>query len=248
MTDIILFSVRFFEMQIAVVFGLIVFLDGVLHLLASQLSSWIFERESWIISRAVEDWNVTSYLLAIVVTLVVASILHSYYCRRKAFQYFRRLGIPGPQPHIIKGNCDKMRNRSLVAIDVMDQWQSEFGDLYGYFLGLKPYVVVRDLDMVQQVLIRDFHKFVNRPAMGIEIRPVINTLVGLRSQRWKEVRKVISPTFSKRKMRKISLTINRCVDILVEVVGKHAEDQTDMDFYSIFQGLTCQVGYKCRIT
>jgi cytochrome P450 len=66
-------------------------------------------------------------------------------------------------------------------------------------------------------------------------------LVGLRGQRWKEVRRVISPTFSARKMRKINSTINRCVDILVEVVDNHAENQSDIDFYGVFQGLTCQV-------
>lgn len=231
-----------FILQITVLFGLIVFFDGIIHVVASQVSSWIFwSKEEWTASKSSSSWNVTNHLLAIGLALMAIWLLRNYIYRRRAFQFFRRLGIPGPNPHLIKGNADKMRNRSLLAVDIMDQWQAEFGDFYGYFIGMKPYVVVGDLDMVQQVLIRDFHKFVNRPSMGIEIRPVINTLVGLRSQRWKEVRRVISPTFSTRKMRKINSTINRCVDILVEVVGKHAENQSDIDFYGVFQGLTCQV-------
>ena len=234
-------------MQIAAVVFVVVFLDVSLRITTSYLSSWISLREIWYVSNqwlATSNVNVTACLLAIVAVLVTVLLVRSYLFRREAFQYFRRLGIPGPKPHIIKGNCDKMRNHSLLAIDVMDQWQAEYGELYGYYIGMKPYVVVSDLDMIQQVLIRDFQKFVNRPAMGIEIRPVINTLVGLRSQRWKEVRKVISPTFSKRKMRKISLIINRCVDVLVEVVGNHADAKSDMDFYGVFQGLTCQVRGK----
>lgn len=179
--------------------------------------------------------GITSHLLALLMALVLGSILQSYRQRREAYQFFRRLGIPGPRPHLIKGNGDKMRNPDLLALDVMDEWQAEFGDLYGYFVGQKPYVVVSDLDMVQQVLIGDFHKFVNRPHMGIEIRPVINTLVGLRSQRWKEVRSLVSPTFSRRKMRKISLSIQRCVDIMVDVVGQHASNHRDVDFYGVFQ-------------
>lgn len=236
--------------QITVVFGLVVLLDGILHVVASQLSSWIFWRETWVIGKRwtfLANWNVTHHLLGVGLALLIASLFHSYTYRRRAYQFFRRLGIPGPKPHLIKGNGDKMRNHSLVAIDVMDQWKAEFGDVYGYFVGMKPYVVVGDLDMVQQVLIRDFHKFVNRPAMGIEIRPVINTLVGLRSHRWKEVRRVISPTFSTRKMRKINSIINRCADILVEVVGKHAETRNEIDFYGVFQGLTCQVIGECAL-
>lgn len=234
--------------NITVLFGLIVFFDGIIHVVASQVSSWIFwSKEEWTASKSSSSWNVTNHLLAIGLALMAISLFRNYIYRRRAFQFFRRLGIPGPNPHLIKGNADKMRNRSLLAVDIMDQWQAEFGDFYGYFIGMKPYVVVGDLDMVQQVLIRDFHKFVNRPSMGIEIRPVINTLVGLRSQRWKEVRRVISPTFSTRKMRKINCTINRCVDILVEVVGKHAENQSDIDFYGVFQGLTCQVIGECAL-
>lgn len=181
------------------------------------------------------DWSVTGHLFAITAALLTGLGLQSLCKRREAYQFFRRLGIPGPRPHIIKGNGDRMRNPNLLPIEVMDEWQAQFGDIYGYFVGMKPYVVVSDLDVVQQVLISDFHKFVNRPAMGIELRPVINTLVGLRGQRWKEVRNVISPTFSRRKLRRISLTMQRCVDVMVDVVGKHAAEQTDMDFYSAFQ-------------
>nr|QST15052.1 CYP361A1 protein [Diaphanosoma celebensis] len=175
-------------------------------------------------------------LLTAAAVLLVACLIQSYLYRR---HFFRRLGIPGPRPHLIKGNGDEIRDHSRLAIDVMDQWQSQYGDVYGYYVGLKPYVVVKDLDLVQQVLIKDFHNFVNRPHMGIEIRPVINTLVGLRDQRWKHVRRIISPTFSKSKMRMISVIINRCVDVLVEVVGK--QQNQEIDFYGLFQGLTCQV-------
>ena len=243
MTDDLI-CLQFFEsyLQITVLFGLIVFFDGIIHVVASKLSSWILVKEEWTVGKQwTANWNITHHLLAIGLAVVSISLFHGYMYRRRAFGFFRRLAIPGPKPNLIKGNADKMRNRSLVAIDVMDQWQAEFGDFYGYFIGMKPYVVVKDLDMVKQVLIRDFHKFVNRPAMGIEIRPVINTLVGLRNQRWKEVRRIISPAFSARKMQKINCTINRCVDILVEVVGKHADTQSDIDIYGVFQGLTCQV-------
>ena len=175
-------------------------------------------------------------LLTAVVVSLVACLIQSYMYRRKSFSFFRQLGIPGPDPHLIKGNGNEIRDRSRLAIEVMDKWQNQFGDVYGYYVGLKPYVVVKDLDLVQQVLIKDFHNFVNRPHMGIEIQPVINTLVGLRGQRWKHVRRIISPTFSKAKMRMISTIINQCVDVLVQVVDK--QQHQEIDFYGLFQGNT----------
>ncbi len=173
--------------------------------------------------------------MAIAAALITGLMIQSYNHRKETFQFFRRLGIPGPRPNLIKGNGDLLRNPSLLTIEVMDAWQNEFGDLYGYFMGLRPYLVVRDLDMVQQVLISEFHKFVNRPHMGIELFPVVNTLVGLRGQRWKEVRSVISPTFSRKKMRKISMCIQQAVDVLVDVVGQQSANNCDINFYDAFQ-------------
>ena len=186
-------------------------------------------------------WSVTSHLLALSAIAMAFRMMQSYWQRRRRFQLFQQLGIPGPRPNLLMGNADLMRNRSLLSIDVMEQWQAEYGDLYGYYIGQKPYVVVRDLDQVQQVLIKEFHNFVNRPTMNIQIRPVINTLVGLRDQRWKEVRKIISPTLSRRQMRRISSIINCCVDILVEVVDAKVAARQNIEFYGLFQGLTCQV-------
>lgn len=193
------------------------------------------------------DWNLTNILTALIIVLTSCMVLQSYWYRRHTYQLFNRLGIPGPKPNIIKGNGDLMRNPSLLSIEVMDQWQAEYGDIYGYFIGQKPYIVISDLDLVQQVLISDFHKFVNRPGMSIEIRPVIHSMVGLRDQRWKEVRRVISPTFSRRKLRRISHSIQRCVDVLVEVVGKNGITDAGMNFYDAFQGLTCQVIGECAL-
>ena len=188
------------------------------------------------IEDEIRDWNLTSTLVAIIAVLMTCLVLRSYWYRRHVYLFFRRLGIPGPKPNIIKGNGDLMRNpSSVLSIEVMDRWQAEYGDIYGYFVGQKPYVVVSDLDIVQKILISEFHKFVNRPAMGIEIRPVIHSLVGLRGQRWKEVRRVISPTFSRRKLRRISLSIQRCVDILVDVVGQNGTKNAGMNFYDAYQ-------------
>lgn len=234
-------------MQVAAILGLLVVVDALLHIAASHLASYIFWRETWAVwlewTIPYQPSSVTGGLAAIFFLLSVCFLVRNYRQRRNAFQYFTKLGIRGPQPHIIKGNGDLLRNPSFIPIEVMDRWRNEFGPVYGYYVGMKPYVAIQDLDLIQQVLVRDFHKFVNRPAMGIEIRPVSDTLVGLRGQRWKEVRRVISPAFSGRKMRKISVSINRCVDVMVEVVGQHSTNNNDINFFSLFQGLTCQVIY-----
>lgn len=186
------------------------------------------------------------YLTTVLLTsLTLCLMVHSYRMRRERLRFFVRLGIPGPSPHLIMGNGDLMRNRSLVAIEVMDHWQRLYGQLYGYFIGPKPYVVVSHLDHIHQVLVKEFHNFVNRPSLGMNLRPLTDTLVYLRDQRWKDVRRVISPTFSGRQMRHISSIVNCCVDILIQVVDD--QQHGDIEFHGLFQGLTCQVICKTAL-
>ena len=72
----------------------------------------------------------------------------------------------------------------------------------------------------------------------MNLRPLTDTLVYLRDQRWKDVRRVISPTFSGRQMRHISSIVNCCVDILIQVVDD--QQHGDIEFHGLFQGLTCR--------
>jgi len=182
----------------------------------------------------------TGHLLVTVLTTATFYLmLRSYRLRRQRFQFFSRLGIPGPRPNLIKGNCDLMRNPSLLSIDVMEQWQRLYGNIYGYFIGQKPFVVCSHLDHVRQVLVKDFQNFINRPKLNIDIKPLNDTLVCLRGQRWKDVRRVLSPVFSRRHMRHVSAIVNCCVDILIDVV--ESQQHHDIEFHGLFQGLTCQV-------
>jgi len=188
----------------------------------------------------------SDYLTAVLLAVLTFSlVVHYYRIRRYQFELFARLGIPGPSPHIIMGNGDLIRNRSLVPIQVMDHWQRLYGQLYGYFIGLKPYIVISNLDHIHQVLVKEFQNFVNRPSLGMNLRPLIDTLVYLRDQRWKEVRRVISPTFSSRQMRHISSVVNCCVDILIDIVDDRQYD--NIEFHGLFQGLTCQVICKTAL-
>jgi hypothetical protein len=41
----------------------------------------------------------------------------------------------------------------------MDEWDKKFGPMYGYFVGVSPRLVVKDLELVKQVCARDDCKF-----------------------------------------------------------------------------------------
>ena len=59
--------------------------------------------------------------------------------------------------------------------------------------------------------------------------------------RWKKVRSTLTPTFSAAKMKKMASIMTDAITIMIHVVQKHAEAQTEANFYDLFQALTLDV-------
>lgn len=132
-------------------------------------------------------------------------------------------------------------------MNILSEWRKLYGNVYGFFSGKRPTLVVTDLDMVKQILIKDFHKFSNRPEMVVRAEPVISTLVGLRNQRWKDVRALLAPTFSMTKMKLMANIINEKIDILQKILFEHQEKNKPIECYSTYQGLTLDVICECAL-
>jgi len=108
-------------------------------------------------------------------------------------------------------------------------------------MGLKPRILVADLDIVKQVLIKDISIFTNRP----DVPRGIPTLVSLRDQRWKEIRHILTPTFSLLKLKGMFPMINDCVDLLTDILKE--KDGVQIDIYDYYQGLTLDVISRCAL-
>ncbi|XP_066941636.1 cytochrome P450 3A29-like [Macrobrachium rosenbergii] len=189
--------------------------------------------------------GMTRYTVIFSIVLVVLYIVHWVRERKYQHSLFQRLGIPYVKPHLIHGSHFTLRWNNALATDVLGEWLEKYGDVFGYFVGAKPNIVVKDLDLIRQVLMKDFHNFSNRPKLVIEIQPITHTLIGLRDQRWKDVRSVLAPTFSMAKMKLIIGIMNRRVDELLGVISSHNAKEETLEWYSLFQGLTLDVICEC---
>jgi cytochrome P450 len=65
-------------------------------------------------------------------------------------------------------------------------------------------------------MVRDFQHFVDRPSLRIRSAPYIdNMLLNIKGQHWKNVRALLTPTFSSGKLK--------AMENLVEQCGQHME-------------------------
>ncbi|KAF8781367.1 Cytochrome P450 3A12 like protein [Argiope bruennichi] len=92
----------------------------------------------------------SALLLATLIACIAVMIVLWARNREKNHNLFKRYGIPGPEPSFWWGNlkdmkCKPTKNETITA------WLKKYGDVFGYFLGEVPFVVVKDLEMLKQV-------------------------------------------------------------------------------------------------
>ncbi|GAB6023835.1 hypothetical protein CHUAL_008576 [Chamberlinius hualienensis] len=171
--------------------------------------------------------------------LIINLIVYSLYQRYKVFRFFKNLGIDGPKPNLLFGNFHKLEIGSDRAVQQMAEWQKMYGKVYGYYKGTLPTLVIGDVEMIKMLLIRDFHVFSDRYQSPLSLKAVDNSLVGLTGKRWKEVRKMLTTTFSAAKMKILYTTTNGVVTKFLEQIERRVD--VDFDIHDLFQRMTLQV-------
>ncbi|KAL1430278.1 hypothetical protein MTO96_015158 [Rhipicephalus appendiculatus] len=98
--------------------------------------------------------------IAIAVVYVLFKLVRS---RQKTFSYFKEIGIPGPEPSLIWGNLAEYQKKGFVHS--VTEWGAKYGDVFGFYNGDLPMLVVKDLDFITYVFINDFKNFTDRGMM-----------------------------------------------------------------------------------
>ncbi|XP_022253886.1 cytochrome P450 3A11-like isoform X3 [Limulus polyphemus] len=62
-----------------------------------------------------------------------------------------------------------------------------------------------------------------------------------RGEHWKEVRSLLTPTFSSSKMRQMTPIMQKAIGILMEKIDEKAQTEEDFDIYEMYQELTTDV-------
>jgi len=97
------------------------------------------------------------------------------------------------------------------------------------------------VDILKQILVKDFANFSNRFPLPFVEYPVSKMLVVLQGEHWKHVRNILTPTFSSGKLRKMNPQIQRCGETLVSNLGEKAEKKETFDFRDLCGAYTMDV-------
>uniref|UniRef100_A0AAY4DNX4 Thromboxane-A synthase n=1 Tax=Denticeps clupeoides TaxID=299321 RepID=A0AAY4DNX4_9TELE len=110
-----------------------------------------------------------------------------------------------------------------------------------YYLGRRPVVVVADPDMLRQVLVKEFSLFPNRMNIRLATKPMSESVLLLRDERWKRVRSILTPSFSSAKMKEMVPLINTATQTLLRNLQEHAERGQSFDIHRCLGCFTMDV-------
>ncbi|XP_075795521.1 thromboxane-A synthase isoform X5 [Pelodiscus sinensis] len=172
-----------------------------------------------------------------VALLVILLVLLSWYST-SAFSRLQRVGIRHPTPLPFIGN---------LLFFQQGFWENhtklikDYGPVSGYYMGRRMYVLVSEPEMIKHILVKDFSNFTNRMTTAMVTRPMVDSILCLRDQRWKDVRSILTPAFSAAKMKEMTPLINQACDVLLSNLKVYADSGKAFDIQRSYGCFTLDV-------
>ncbi|XP_022256482.1 cytochrome P450 3A29-like isoform X1 [Limulus polyphemus] len=169
--------------------------------------------------------------------------------RKKRITYLEELEIPGPKPNILFGNMWEMYTKGPLYC--LQKWIDKYGKVFGYYLGMRPVICIADPDLLKNIQIKDFQNFINRPGL-FQAQPkpgnkMSHALTHVQGHRWKEIRSVLTPSFTTGKLKTMSSIMNYAIQELLTNIEKKSQEGKPFDVYKLYQSLTMDVIGRCAL-
>lgn len=162
-------------------------------------------------------------------TAIVAVVIGAlYYYFTRTFNYWKDRNVPHPKPVPFFGNLFKFSTRSTTMGQVIKKIYDDYSNekVVGVFRMTTPNVLVRDLDLVKHVMIKDFDKFSDR---GVEFSKegLGKNLFHADGDTWRVLRNRLSPMFTNQKLKNMMHLLtdraDKFTDYVEEITAKNPE-------------------------
>lgn len=195
-------------------------------------------------------WFMTDWLHDNVTCLsLVAVFACFYYYSTSTYDKWRILNIPYVPPVPLFGNTTRMMLRLEHPTDMIERFYNSFPDakLFGFYQMRDPMLLVRDPELINAILVKDFSHFTDH---GIDLDSstsvLANSLFFANGQKWRTMRQKLSPGFTSGKLKDAYSQINECSDEMVSGIVETIKKKTDqIDVKTITGGFSTDVIGTC---
>ncbi|XP_063894848.1 cytochrome P450 6B7-like [Helicoverpa armigera] len=182
------------------------------------------------------------YLPAVLSVLIVT--LYLYFTR--TFNYWKKRNVRGPEPTVFFGNLkDSTLRKKNIGI-VMEEIYNQFPDekVVGMYRMTTPCLLVRDLDVIKHIMIKDFEAFRDR---GVEFSKegLGQNLFHADGETWRALRNRFTPIFTSGKLKNMFYLMHEGADNFIDHVSKECEKKQEFEVHSLLQTYTMSTISSC---
>lgn len=139
--------------------------------------------------------------------------------------------MKSPPTHLLFGNfkeCVLLKKPPSVIMREIYNSVDPDDPYVGFYIFHKPVLLLRDHDLIKQVMITDFDVFPNRRfGSGIERDSVnLDSILSMKQPRWKYVRNKMSPVLTGQKLKSMIPLMIECGKLMLDFIEKLPTDKT----------------------
>lgn len=165
------------------------------------------------------------YVLIIFTTIVY--LLYRYLTRN--FNYWKKKNVVGPEPVALFGNLKDSTLRKKTIGEVFKQIYEQYPDqkVVGVYRMTTPCLLIRDLEIIKHVMIKDFDMFTDR---GVEFgkEGLGANLFQADGETWRVLRNNFTPIFTSMKLKNMFHLLNKTGDNFIKHVETLKEPEQEM--------------------
>lgn len=179
------------------------------------------------------------------ILFIVIALIFLWIKRR--YSYFDQLGFPNESPTFPFGNL-KGIGKEFHPVQIFVRLYEKFkgkAPIYGMYFFLSHNFVVMDLDVVKDILIKNFDTFHNRGLFyNKKDDPLTAHLLTLEDQDWRNMRVKMTPTFTGGKMRLMFSTVLEVSKHMIEKL-KTSKELKMIEIKEVLASFTTDVIGNC---
>ncbi|XP_025603007.2 probable cytochrome P450 6a13 [Athalia rosae] len=171
-----------------------------------------------------------------------------WYYLGATYGFWKNLGVPGPEPLKLYGNFKDITLGRAAFGPALKEMCDPYPEaaMVGIYARRTPILLLRDPELIKDVLIKDFSTFSERGTpVNEKLEPLSVHLFNLESKRWRFLRPKLSPAFTSGKMRHMFSLILECANYFEEYLNRLADKGEPIDCREITAKFTTDVIGSC---
>ncbi|XP_035447005.2 cytochrome P450 6B2 isoform X7 [Spodoptera frugiperda] len=185
------------------------------------------------------------FVINLSLVIIVLCICLYYYFTR-TFNYWKKRNVRGPKPTVFFGNIKdaalRKKNHGIVIQEIYDMFPNE--KVVGIYRMTSPTLLVRDLDIIKHIMIKDFDAFTDR-GLDFSNRGLGQNLFFADGHTWTALRSRFTPIFTTGKLKNMFYLINEGADNFVDYVSTECQVKEDFEVVSLLQTYTLSTISSC---